>query len=170
LQSTLKEAKILDEIMRPLYNNVMRENNQFVLFAVPWTPQGFWAQKDIKSKEDLQGLRVRVNDLAAVQTLKAAGADAIQMSWGDTITGLSTGSINAVLTSDDTGLSGKLPDAGLSSFSAVGFTVGLQMAHASLEMFDELDEHLQTAVLVAAAEAEHEGWELAAKTQRGNVK
>lgn len=169
LQSTLDEAKILDGIMRPLYNNTMKKNNQFVLFTVPWTPQGFWAKKDIVSKDDLPGLRVRVNDLAAVQTLKAANADAIQMSWGDTITGLSTGAINAVLTSDDTGLTGKLPESGLTSFSAIGFTVGLQIAHANLEMFEKLPPDVQTAVLVAAAEAEHAGWALARETQETNI-
>jgi len=169
LQSTLKEAKVLDQIMRPLCNNVMKKNNQFVLFTVPWTPQGFWAKKDIVSKEDLIGLRVRVNDLAAVQTLKAAQADAIQMSWGDTITGLSTGAINAVLTSDDTGLTGKLPESGLTSFSAIGFTVGLQMAHANLEMFESLPTDVQTAVLIAAAEAEHFGWVLARSIEATNA-
>jgi len=169
LQSTLEEAKVLDKIMRPLYNNVMKKNNQFVLFTVPWTPQGFWAKKDIVSQEDLVGLRVRVSDLAAVQTLKAAQADAIQMSWGDTVTGLSTGAINAVLVSDDTGLTGKLPESGLTSFSAVGFTVGLQMAHANLEMFESLPPDVQTAVLIAAAEAEHAGWALAKQIQETNV-
>lgn len=169
LQSTLKDAKILDELLRPVYNNVMQKNDQFILYTVPWTPQGFWATKSVTSEKDLADLRIRVNDLAAVQTLKNAGSDAIQMSWGDTLTALSTGSINGVLTSDDTGFTGKLPETGLKHFSAVGFTVGLQVTHVNRTAFNALPEDVQTAVLVAAAETERHGWDLAAQTVENNV-
>lgn len=170
LQSTFDEAEVLDRMLRPIYNNVMGKNNQFVLYTVPWTPQGIWSNRQINTIEDLRGLRIRVNDLAAVQTMKEVGADAIQMSWGDTLTGLSTGSINAVLTSDDTGLSGKLPEAGLKHFAAIGFTVGLQVTHVNRDAFNDLSEELQTAVLIAAAEAEAEGWRLARSTVEKNLK
>jgi TRAP-type C4-dicarboxylate transport system substrate-binding protein len=169
LQSTLADARLLDELLRPFYNAAMAKNGQFVLFTTPWTPQGFWAKKTVASKGDLEGLRVRVVDLAAVQTLKAAGADAIQMSWADTLPAISTGSINGVLTSDDGGLSAKFPEAGLKSFSAVGFTVGVEMIHVNTKAFQALPANLQIAVLVAAADAERYGWSLSEKTIADNL-
>jgi TRAP-type C4-dicarboxylate transport system substrate-binding protein len=169
LQSTLADAKLLDELLRPFYNAAMAKNEQFILFTTPWTPQGFWAKKTVGSKDDLKGLRIRVVDLAAVQTLRAAGVDAIQMSWADTLPAISTGSINGVLTSDDGGLSAKFPEAGLTAFSAVGFTVGVEMIHVNSKAFFDLPAAVQTAVLVAAAEAERQGWAMSEKTVADNV-
>lgn len=169
LQSTLDEAETLDTILRPFYDNAMRRNGQFVLFTTPWTPQGFWAKKPVNAVDDLKGLRIRVVDLAAVQTLKGAGADAIQMSWGDTLPAISTGAINGVLTSDDGGLSAKFPEAGLTAFSAVGFTVGVEMIHVNQKAFDDLSPDLQTAVLVAAGEAQVHGWEMSRETVAANI-
>lgn len=169
LQSTIDEAEALDRVLRPFYNNAMAKNGQFVLFTMPWTPQGFWAKKPINSKDDLKGLRVRVVDLAAVQTLKTAGADAIQMSWGDTLPAISTAAINGVLTSDDGGLSAKFPEAGLNSFSAVGFTVGVEMVHMNRKAFDALSPALQTVVLTAAGDAQVYGWSISRKTVVDNL-
>ncbi|MDW7554605.1 hypothetical protein D9623_25920 (plasmid) [Azospirillum brasilense] len=169
LQSTFDDAALLDGILRPFYNNVMEKNNQFVLYTVPWTPQGIWADREVSKVEDLSGLRIRVNDVAAVQTMKGMGADAIQMTWADTLTALSTGSINAVLTSDDTGLSGRLPEAGLKHFAPVGFTLGLEVTHVNREAFEALPKDQQVAVLVAAAQAEAAGWDLARKTAGSNL-
>lgn len=169
LQSTLDEAEHLDRTLRPFYNNVMRQNGQFLLFTTSWTPQGFWAKKSVTTQEDLKGLRVRVVDLAAVQTLKQAGADAIQMSWADTLPAISTGAINGVLTSDDGGLSAKFPEAGLTAFSPVGFTVGVEMVHVNQDAFDALSPDDQLILLTAAADAQSYGWALARKTVDANL-
>lgn len=169
LQSTLDEAEHLDRTLRPFYNNVMRQNGQFLLFTTPWTPQGFWAKKPVTTRDDLKGLRVRVVDLAAVQTMKQAGADAIQMSWADTLPAISTGAINGVLTSDDGGLSAKFPEAGLTAFSPVGFTVGVEMVHVNQDTFDALSQDEQLILLTAAADAEAYGWALARETVKDNL-
>ncbi|MCS0494609.1 TRAP transporter substrate-binding protein [Ancylobacter mangrovi] len=169
LQTTLDEAENLDSALRPLYNHAMQANGQFLLFTMPWTPQGFWAKKPIVSKADLEGFRVRVVDLAAVQTMKKAGADAIQLSWADTLPAISTGAINGVLTSDDGGLSAKFPEAGLTAFTPVGFTVGVEMVHVNQKAFDDLPPEMQTVLLVAAGEAEKYGWALSRKTVADNL-
>ncbi|MYZ46226.1 TRAP transporter substrate-binding protein [Propylenella binzhouense] len=169
LQSTLDEAETLDRLLRPFYDNAMAKNGQFVLFTMPWTPQGFWAKKPVASEEDLKGLRVRVVDLAAVQTMKAAGADAIQLSWADTLPAISTGAINGVLTSDDGGLSAKFPESGLTAFSPVGFTVGVEMVHVNREAFEALPAGMQIVLLTAAGEAQTYGWALARKTIADNI-
>ena len=130
---------------------------------------GFLGKSLVGAKEDLSGLRVRVVDLAAVQTLKQAGADAIQMSWADTLPAISTGAINGVLTSDDGGLSAKFPEAGLTSFSPVGFTVGVEMVHVNRDAFEALSAGDQTIVLAAAADAQEYGWALARKTVEDNI-
>lgn len=169
LQSNLDEAEQLDRTLRPFYNHVMHENGQFVLFTTPWTPQGFWATKPVTTTADLEGLRLRVVDLAAVRTLKEAGADAIQMSWADTLPAISTGAINGVLTSDDGGLSAQFPEAGLTAFSPVGFTVGVEMVHVNQDAFDDLSEDEQLIVLAAAADAQAHGWALARQTVDDNL-
>ncbi len=48
---------------------------------------------------NLSGLKIRAWDASGTRTLKTAGAAAVQMSWADVVPQLSSGGIEAVLTS-----------------------------------------------------------------------
>ena len=152
-----KEAKALLDAMRPWLEKAFAKGGQRYLLGAPWTPVGIWAKKEITGAEGLRNLRIRSYDKTGTLTLKNAGAAAIQLSWADVVPALSTGTIEAVLTSDEGGLSAKFYEY-MDHFHHVGFTMGTNMIHMSQAAFDDLSPELQQAVLDAAAEVETEAW------------
>ena len=125
------------------------KGGQMYLLGAPWTPVGIWAQKKITDAEGLRNLKIRSYDKTGTLTLKNAGAAAIQLSWADVVPALSTGTIEAVLTSDEGGLSAKFHEY-MDHFHHVGFTMGTNMIHVSQAAFDDLSPELRQAVLDAA--------------------
>ena len=152
-----KEAKALLDAMRPWLETAFAKGGQMYLLGAPWTPVGIWAKKAITDAEGLRNLKIRSYDKTGTLTLKNAGAAAIQLSWADVVPALSTGTIEAVLTSDEGGLSAKFYEY-MDHFHHVGFTMGTNMIHMSKVAFDDLSPELQQAVLEAATEVEAEAW------------
>ena len=152
-----KESKALLDAMRPWLETAFATGGQKYLFGAPWTPVGIWAKKKITDAEGLRNLKIRSYDKTGTLTLKNAGAAAIQLSWADVVPALSTGTIEAVLTSDEGGLSAKFHEY-MDHFHHVGFTMGTNMIHMSQAAFDDLSPELQQAVLDAATEVEAESW------------
>ena len=152
-----EESKALLDAMRPWLETAFAKGGQKYLLGAPWTPVGIWAKKMITDAEGLKNLKIRSYDKTGTLTLKNAGAAAIQLSWADVVPALSTGTIEAVLTSDEGGLSAKFYEY-MDHFHHVGFTMGTNMIHMSQASFDELSPELQQAVLDAAAEVETEAW------------
>ena len=152
-----KESKALLDAMRPWLEAAFATGGQKYLLGAPWTPVGIWAQKEITDAEGLKNLKIRSYDKTGTLTLKNAGAAAIQLSWADVVPALSTGTIEAVLTSDEGGLSAKFYDY-MDHFHHVGFTMGTNMIHMSQAAFDDLSPELQQTLLDVAAEVEHDAW------------
>ena len=152
-----EESKALLDAMRPWIEKAFAQGGQKYLLGAPWTPVGIWAKKLITDAEGLKNLKIRSYDKTGTLTLKNAGAAAIQLSWADVVPALSTGTIEAVLTSDEGGLSAKFYEY-MDHFHHVGFTMGTNMIHMSQAAFDDLSPELQQAVLDAAAEVEAEAW------------
>jgi len=152
-----EEAKALLDAMRPWLEAAFAKGGQKYLLSSPWTPVGIWAKKKITDAEGIRNLKIRSYDKNGTLTLKNAGAAAIQLSWADVVPALSTGTIEAVLTSDEGGLSAKFHEY-MDHFHHVGFTMATNTIHMSQAAFDDLSPELRQAVLGAAAEAEVEAW------------
>lgn len=152
-----EEARRLYEIAKPEYEAVFAANNQILLYASPWPPSGFWANKAIDGSEALKGLKIRTYDANGTVTLKEAGASPIQLSWADVVPQLSTGGISGVLTSAESGTNGKFWEH-LSHFTEVNYAMPLNMVHINKEVFGALPADLQKAVLEAAKLTEERQW------------
>lgn len=166
---TPAESLALVRAAEPWYQAAFEKGNQMMLLASPWSPVGIWSKKKVTSKEDLAGLKIRTYDKTATTTLKNAGAAAIQLSWADVIPALSTGTIDAVLTSDEGGMSGSFWDY-LDYFHVANMTMGTNMIHINKDVFNDLPEDLQKAVLEAARETEDEMWGASVARTENNLK
>ena len=101
--SSPEQAHQLWQIARPEYAKVFEANNQILLWALPNAPSGIHAKTPINSVAAVTGLRIRTYDKNGTDTLKAAGAAPLQIAWSDLVPQLSTGGVDAVLTSADGG-------------------------------------------------------------------
>ncbi|MDA8586064.1 TRAP transporter substrate-binding protein [Rhodobacteraceae bacterium] len=152
-----EEARLLWEVGKPYYEDVFAANNQVLLYASPWTPAGIWANAPETSLEDIAGLKIRTWDASGTRTLQEAGAAPIQLSWADVVPQLATGGIDAVMTSADGGASAKFWEQ-LSHFSAINYSMSLNMTHINKDAWDGLSDEQRDAVLVAAEAASDAAW------------
>lgn len=159
LAPSVEDTRALYEAARPYYEATLEDSNQILLYATPWPPSGIWANKPVDSVEALSGLRIRTFDANGTVTMREAGASPIQLSWADTVPQLTTGGIEAVLTSADGGAAAQLWEH-QSHFTEVNYALPLQFVHVNRDAFEGLAEAQQAAVRSAAADAEEYGWDL----------
>ena len=167
LAKTAEEAALLYEVAKPYYDEIFAANNQKLLYSSPWPPSGIWANKPVASLADLANLKIRTYDANGTITLKAAGAAPIQLSWADVVPQLSTGGIDAVLTSAESGANAKFWEH-LSHFTEINYAMPLNMLHINLDVFEGLSPELQQAVLEAAEATSERNWEAVLKRVEAN--
>lgn len=152
-----QEAFALYQIAKPYYSKVLLKNNQYLVYSVPWPPNGIWSKKPIESSNSFNGLKIRTLDPASTNVFKALKAIPQQLAWADVIPMLATGGIEAVLTSADGGSSAKFWDH-VQNFSAINFAWALSMLTVNKDAFDKLSDKNKKAVRDAAAQAEARRW------------
>ena len=157
LVGTADDAQLLWETARPAYEEVFARNNQVLLYASPWPPAGIWAKKEITSKDSLAGVKIRAWDASGTSTLINAGAAAIQMSWADVVPQLASGGIDGVLTSAEGGTNAKFWEH-LSHFSALNYSMSLNMTHVNKDDWDALNDDQRAALQTAATAASDAAW------------
>ena len=158
LAKTAGEARALYDVAKPYYDEIFAANNQKLLYSSPWPPSGIWARQPVASMAELEGLKIRTYDANGTITLKAAGAAPIQLSWADVVPQLSTGGIDAVLTSAESGANAKFWEH-LSHFTEINYAMPLNMLHINLDVFEGLTPELQQAVLEAAEATSERNWQ-----------
>ncbi len=152
------EAEALYKITRPYYEQIFADNNQVLLYASPWPASGIWAKKQVASPTDLEQLKIRTYDKNGTITLREAGASPVKLSWADVVPQLSTGGIEAVLTSAEAGANGSFWEH-LNHYSAIQYAVPLNMVHMNKDEFDGLDKEQQQAILEAAKRTDEHNWQ-----------
>lgn len=153
----LDEAKTLYDVARPAYEAALARNGQILLYSSPFPPTGIWAKKPIRSVDDLKGLKIRTYDVNGTITFKNIGAAPLQVSFSDVVPQLSTGNLNAVLTSADGGRSLKFWEF-LLYFNDVGYAFPLNITAVGRDTLNKLTPDQQKAVKDAAAAAEARDW------------
>lgn len=103
-------------------------------------------------------MKIRTYDANGTITLAAAGAAPIQLSWADVPGQLSSGGIDAVLTSAEGGTNAAFWDLGITHFTEVNYAMPLNMVHINLDVWNDLTDAQKSAVTEAAQEAEDYVW------------
>lgn len=158
LVSNFKEARALYEECKPLYEKAALKWNQKFLYAAPWPPSGLVTKKEIKTVEDLKGLKTRTYDKNGANFLKELGASPVSMPWGEVYSSLRTGVIDSVLTSTESAKNGKFWEV-LKYFTNIYYAFPLNMVTINLDYWKALTKEQQQAMLKAAKEIEEAQWQ-----------
>lgn len=159
LVSTPEEAKTLYEIAKPFYETTFEEDhNQKFLYASPWPASGLWGTDAYKNMDDIKRLKLRTFDVHGSHVFREADSSPIQLSWADIVPQLSTGGINAVLTSLESGLSASFNDY-TKYFTEIAYDTTIAVITLNLDTWNDLNDSQQEAVLKAAADAEDFVWQ-----------
>lgn len=157
LVNSYEEAMNFYEVAKPYYEKACARWNQKLLYAAPWPRSGLHTKKPIEKLADLEGLKIRTYDKNGAEFLQRAGASPQSLPWGEVYTALSTGLIEAVLTSATSGKDGKFWEV-LNHFTKINYSYPLNMMTINLDYWNSLTPEQQEAVLKAAGEIEKAQW------------
>lgn len=169
LIDTYEEQVAFQDYYRPVLNDVFAENNQVLLFTVPWPQQQVYTKKEITSIDDFAGIKVRSSDASATEIFRAAGMTPVQLPWGEVIPSLATGAIDAVGTSSPSAVDGSFWE-----FVSHGYTTrhtwNLDAISVNADAWNQLSAEHQAAISDAATRLEPEFWQSAQDSDAAQLK
>lgn len=169
LATSPDEARQLYLAAKPAYDKFFEDKNQILLYASPWPPSGIWSKEVVDTIEALEGLKIRTYDSNGTRTMMEAGAAPIQLSWADVLPQLATNGISALLTSAEGGISISAWDH-LTNFTEVNYAMPLNIVHMNRDIFNDLSDTEQQAILNAAAATDARNWDALVEQVEQNYK
>ncbi len=152
-------AKKLYAAQRPYLEKQLASEGLMLLYSVPWPPQGLYAKREIKSVDDLKGLKFRTYNAMIGRIAQLAGSIPTQIEVPDLPTAFATGRVDVMITSASTGVDTKSQDY-LSHYIDTQAWQPRNIVVVNKEAFDKLNPTEQKAVKDAANAAEDRGWKL----------
>jgi TRAP-type C4-dicarboxylate transport system substrate-binding protein len=128
-----------------------------LLFAVPWAPQGIYANKPLASVDDMKGLKWRSYNVGTARIGELIGAQPVTIQAAELPQALATGVVNSFMSSGGTGYDSKVWES-LKYFYDVQAWIPKDVTFVNKAAFEALDKPTQDAILKAAAAAETRGW------------
>ena len=153
LTASFGDAARLLQAARPLYAAALAGQGVTLLYATPWPLTGLWSRVPIPDSAALRTLRIRTYDGAGTAVLRAAGADAVQLSFADALPRLRAGALDAVLSSGDGGAGARLWEL-LPVFTPLEYACPLSLAFCNTAALTALRPAQQNAVREAAVQTE----------------
>lgn len=160
LATSFKDARKLWEASKPATAKKLASQGLMVLFAVPWPPQGIYANKELNSVEDMKGLKWRAYNVGTSRIGEMVGAQSVTLQASDLPAALATGVVNSYMSSGATGYDTKTWES-ISHFYDVQAWIPKNVTFVNKAAFDALDKPTQDALLAAAKVAEDRGWKIA---------
>lgn len=153
------DAKRLWDAQKPVVSDLLDKQGMMVLFSVPWPPQGLYTKKEIKTVDDLKGLKFRTYNATLEKFANLAGAAPTQVEVPDIPQAFSTGQVEAMITSPSTGANSKAWDF-LTHYTDIQAWLPKNIVVVNKRAFRGLDEATKAKVLEAAQKAEERGWQM----------
>ena len=157
LTRSISDAKRLAELARPQCEKVLAQHGLHLLYVTLWPATGLWSRQPVRTPADFRTLSIRAYDYNSAQVMRSAGAEAAYMPFGEAITKLRAGSLNAVLSSGDGGAGRRLWEV-LPHFTEIQYAMPLSIAFVSEAAYAALPDELRRFVDQAAAETEEKQW------------
>ncbi len=158
LATDYEQAEKLWEASKPHVEEILERERLKVLFTVPWPPQGLYTDGPVESADDIAGLSFRAYNTATEELAQLAGMSPTQVEVPDIPQAFATGRVDAMMTSPSTGVNTQAWDF-LTHYYHLQAWIPKNIVVVNQQVFDALDESVQTAVLDAAEQAQTRGWE-----------
>ncbi|MFZ7102138.1 MAG: TRAP transporter substrate-binding protein [Peptococcaceae bacterium] len=158
LIQSFAEGRILNDIARPYFDKVAEGKwGQKILYIAPWPAAGFWSKEELKSVEDMKGLKTRTYDKNGALVMEAVGGTPYPLPFSEVYSSLATGVIDSVLTSTPTAVDAKFWEV-LNYYAPVNVTMATDLITVNLKEFNKLDQETQDLLIELGKEMEDEMW------------
>lgn len=155
------DAAKLWAAQKPVIEALLAKEGLKPLFSVPWPAQGLYTNGEVKTVDDLAGLRFRAYNAALEEFATLAKAAPVQIEASNIPQAFATGQVQAMITSPSTGANSKAWDF-VTHYTPINAWVPKNIVVVNTRVFDRLPAEVQAAVMDAAAKAETRGWEMSA--------
>lgn len=152
MAGSMKDGRAIWYAERPFVETHLGKLNQVLLFESFGLPVGVWSKKPVQDVAALKTLKLRTNNPNTTKTFQNAGATPTFLAWGDVPAALSTGVIDSVVTSCESGVSARFYEQ-MKYYTRLDIEIGVFMVHMHKPTLDKLTPELKSVVLEAAAEA-----------------
>ena len=152
-------AKKLYLAQKPYLEKQLASEGLLLLYSIPWPPQGLYAKREIKSVDDLKGLKFRTYNAIIGRIAALAGSIPTQIEVPDLPTAFATGRVDVMITSASTGVDTKSQDY-LTHYIDTQAWLPRNIVIVNKEAFDKLTPAEKKAVTDAAKVAEERGWKM----------
>lgn len=156
------QAQLLWDAQKPVITELLAKQNLMPLFSVPWPPQGLYTKTEVKTVDDLKGMKFRSYNPMLELFASLSGAAPVQVEVPDIPQAFATGRVEAMITSPSTGANSKAWDY-VGYYSPINAWLPKNIVVVNKNAFDALPQSEKDAVLAAAAEAETRGWDMSQK-------
>ncbi len=156
LATSFEESHRLWDAASEEMAELLDEQNLTYLYAVAWPPQGLYANKEINSAADLQGVKFRAYNTATARIAELAGMAPVQIEAAELSQALSTGVVESFISSGSTGVDSKVWES-LTHFYNVQAWLPRNIVFANKDAFEALDDETRTALTTCAEEADERG-------------
>ena len=157
LVTTYDEAWKLMEAQDPYFQELFQKDGMRIVTYVCWPGQGFYTAEPVNSLADLEGQSLRIYSAQTQEMGEKLGMDATILPFAEVPQAFSTGLIEALWTSAQTGTDVQAWDY-VDYFTYTGSLHTKNAVILNGAAFDALSPEHQQAVLDAAAEATERGW------------
>ncbi|NYT86113.1 TRAP transporter substrate-binding protein [Pollutimonas harenae] len=155
----------LYQAQKDLLNKKLESQGMTLLYTVAWPPQGIFANKDIKTVKDLEGVKWRAYSPVTARIAELVGAQPVTIQQSELAQAMATGVVDAFMTSGSTGWDTKTYEY-IKKFYDTQAWLPKNAVIVNKKAFDSLDDASKKALLEAGAAAEKRGWALSKeKTQ-----
>jgi TRAP-type C4-dicarboxylate transport system substrate-binding protein len=162
------ELKVLHKHLRPVYEQVAAQNNQKILYMVPWPTQYLHLKVKVDTLDGLKGIKIRVPDKGAADMLTAVGMAPVLIPWGETVPALASGAVSGVSTSAVSGVDGKFWEFLKYSYPT-NHVWSCQIVTVNLDAWKKLKPEEQEAIEELGRKLEPEFWVVSLKADADSV-
>lgn len=161
IASDFGAARQLWEVSRPLISNSLdQRDGMLLLYAVPWPPQGLYANIPLRLPNELANLNMRTYSNTLKRLASIVGAGGTNIEAVDIPKAFAERRIDSMITSAATGVSSRAWEFA-DYYYDVQAWIPKNMVMMNKRLFLSLPEHQQQVILAAAERAEQRGWEMA---------
>jgi TRAP-type C4-dicarboxylate transport system substrate-binding protein len=168
LATSYADAAKLWKATRKALEDRFAKQGMKVLYSVPWPPQGIYSNKPLNSAADMKGLKMRAYNPATSKIAELVGAQPVTVQAAELAQAMTTGVVNANITSGATGYDSKAWEHVKYYYDTQAW-LPKNVVFVSQKAFDALDKATQDALVKCAAEAEARGWKVSEEKNKWYV-
>lgn len=156
------KATLLKNAQLPFFEAMFKKNGMRVLTYVAWPGQGFYTKAPVTSLADLKGQKLRIYSKQTQILGEKLGMEALIMPFAEVPQAFSTGMIQALWTSAQTGTDVQIWDY-VKHFTYTGTMHNKNAIIVNEKALRALDPATQKVLIEAGERATARGWELSKK-------